>query len=170
MDKKNLANYITVTRIIGTFFVLFSETLSKPFFIAYIYSGFSDVLDGFVARTLKIESNIGRKLDSVSDLFFYTTMVIKLWPHLVKILPSYIITAIWVILGIRIAIYLFFYIGQKKFLSNHTILNKISGAMIFCVPFVIENKMFVTYATMIVVVVAAAALYDMMLVINNKEK
>ena len=48
--KKNLANIITTTRLIGTIALLFTEPLSKAFYAIYIWCGFSDILDGFVAR------------------------------------------------------------------------------------------------------------------------
>ncbi len=73
MVKRNLANIITVTRIIGTFIMIFTDTLSTAFFVTFIYSGVSDVLDGLIARKLNIQSTLGRKLDSFSDLFFLSS-------------------------------------------------------------------------------------------------
>ncbi|MBQ5555857.1 MAG: CDP-alcohol phosphatidyltransferase family protein, partial [Erysipelotrichaceae bacterium] len=48
--RKNLANIITFTRILGTLCLIFLTPLTLPFFVVYIWCGLSDVLDGFVAR------------------------------------------------------------------------------------------------------------------------
>ena len=162
--KKNIANIITITRIIGTLVMMFTEVLSIPFYIAYIYSGLSDVLDGYLARKLHIESNLGRKLDSISDLLFYTTMMIKIWPYLVAYLPTYIWVMIWVTLGLRIIIYLYIGIRDKALLSNHTILNKATGTLLFGLPFFIKHKSFVVYSTIVASVAFIAALYEATLI------
>lgn len=166
--KKNIANIVTFTRILGTCVMWFTDVLTTPFYIAYVYSGLSDVLDGFLARRLQIESDFGRKLDSISDLFFYTTMMIKIWPFLVKYLPKIIWILIWITLGIRVALYVSVSLGQKVLLSNHTYLNKATGAMMFPLPFIVESKGFVAYSTVVIALAIAAALYDMSLVIRRK--
>ena len=48
----------------------------------YIYCGISDILDGFIARKTKNESEIGAKLDSVSDIIFVVVAMIKILPFL----------------------------------------------------------------------------------------
>ena len=162
--KENIANIITITRIIGTAIMIFTEVLSVPFYIAYIYSGLSDILDGFLARKLHIESNLGRKLDSISDLFFYTTMMIKIWPYLVEYLPTYIWAVIWITLALRICLYLYIGIKDKKLLSNHTILNKATGTLMFGLPFFVKKQGFVIYSTIVAGVAFAAAVYETTLV------
>lgn len=166
--KKNIANIVTFTRILGTCAMWLTEVLSLPFYIAYIYSGLSDVIDGFLARKLHIESDFGRKLDSISDLFFYTTMMIKIWPYLVKYLPQEVWILIWITLGIRIALYLVVSLGQKKLLSNHTYLNKATGASMFLLPFFVEVDFFVPYSEMVLALAIIAALYEIVLVIKRK--
>lgn len=160
MIKKNLANIITVTRIIGTIFLIFNRIMSTPFLIAYIYCGLSDVIDGYIARKLKIESYIGRKLDSVSDLFFYTVMMIKIWPFLVAYLPGFMWNVIWIILGIRICLYVHTQIKHHELLANHTILNKATGVVMFLLPFVVVTKYFLLYAAMVETIAMTAAIYE----------
>ena len=168
--RKNIANIITFTRIIATIIMVFTSVLSPSFFIAYTYAGLSDVIDGFIARRLHIESDFGRKLDSVSDLLFYTSMMIKIWPYLVAYLPLYIWALIWTVFGIRLALYLFVSIGQRKLLSNHTYLNKATGCLMFLIPFLLETKYFVSYAKLVVYVALLSAVYEIVLVIKGKTK
>lgn len=168
MIKKNIANIITITRIIGTFVMINTEVLSVPFYIAYIYAGLSDILDGFLARKLKIESDVGKKLDSISDLFFYTTMMIKIWPYLVKYLPVYVWIIIWTVVGIRILLYLIVLIKNKSLLSNHTVFNKATGLLMFFLPFLVENRLFVAYSTFVALLSLVAVLYEISLILKNK--
>jgi phosphatidylglycerophosphate synthase len=67
--RENSANIITVSRIfmIPILGYLAIDSQKWPFFMVGILVTFSDVLDGFVARKLKIESDLGRKLDSIAD-------------------------------------------------------------------------------------------------------
>lgn len=168
--KKNIANIITFTRIIGTIVMAFSRVRSKLFYVFYIFSGLTDVLDGYVARKLKIESDFGRKLDSISDLLFYTTMMIKIWPYLVNGLSNKAWTAIWTTFAVRVALYIFGSLSKKEFLSNHTCLNKLTGFMLFFVPLLIGTKAFTPYSISVIVVAFIAALYETILVIKQRSK
>ena len=53
---KDAANYISISRIIMSLILFFTETFSIPFYIIYIYCGISDMLDGFIARKIKNEN------------------------------------------------------------------------------------------------------------------
>ncbi len=48
--KKHLANIITGLRIVGSLVLLFFDVLSFPFYITYLLCGFSDMIDGTIAR------------------------------------------------------------------------------------------------------------------------
>ena len=76
MNKiKNIPNFITMLRILGTICLFFVEPFTVAFFVIYSLAGITDVLDGFVARRLKATSEFGAKLDSASDLVFYAAMI-----------------------------------------------------------------------------------------------
>ena len=165
--KKNIANIVTFTRIIGTCVMCFTNVLTPPFYIAYVYSGLSDVLDGFLARRLHIESDFGRKLDSISDLIFYTTMVIKIWPYMVKGLSTEAWICIWTIAGIRVALYIIGSFVKKEFLSNHTYLNKLTGFVLFFAPLLIDTKAFAPYCYVVIAIAFIAAMYEIILVVKE---
>ena len=150
--KKHLANIITMTRIISCICMIFTETLSYPFYCFYIWCGFSDILDGFVARTLKITSSFGSKLDTISDLTLYTVMMIKILPYLRKGLNNYIWILIYAVITIRFLHYLFVFFLHKQLSSRHTIPNKITGAMMFALPFFCNNKYLPHYSLCVLAV------------------
>lgn len=75
--KKHLANIITGLRIIGSVVLLFFDVPSLPFYITYLLCGFSDMIDGTVARKTNAVSSFGSKLDTVADIVFMAACAVK---------------------------------------------------------------------------------------------
>lgn len=169
MIIRNLANIITASRILLTIVMIFLPTLSSEFMIVYSLAGISDVLDGFIARKTKTVSKLGSKLDSVADLTFYTVMMHKIMPFLKKYLSDLIWCGIFLTLIIRIALYTYVGIKDKKFISNHTILNKATGLLLFFLPFTINTKYFLPYSGIICSVALIAAIYEVYLTFRKRE-
>lgn len=160
MLRPYIADIITLTRIIGSIDLLSTKVFTKEFFVIYTYCGISDALDGFVARKLKTESKLGSVLDSISDLIFYSMLFYKIWPTLKDVLPAFFFTIIWTIFGIRVSCYAYVYAKEKKFASEHFKLNKITGLMLFVLPYIIKTNFFVYYAAVVCLVAFIAAIYE----------
>lgn len=62
---KKIPNYISFTRIIFSLILIFIKPLSMSFYSIYIICGFTDIMDGFIARKTGTTSRIGAKLDSM---------------------------------------------------------------------------------------------------------
>jgi cardiolipin synthase (CMP-forming) len=83
MNRKNIPNYLTYLRIaaIPALCVVFylegnwSRYLSAAVFLA---AAITDWLDGYVARVLKAQSNIGRFLDPIADKLIVATALLLL--------------------------------------------------------------------------------------------
>ena len=134
---KNIANYISVSRIIMSIILFITETFSIAFYTIYIYCGISDMLDGFIARKSKNESDIGARLDSVADIIFVIAAMIKILPILN--LANEIIIWVVFIVFIKILNVTCSYIYYKKIVLPHTTINKITGFILFIAPFIIVN-------------------------------
>lgn len=104
---------------------------STGFYVVYTFGGLTDAVDGTVARKLKLESEFGAKLDSVADLLFYAVMLLKLLPHLIRLLPAWLWWSVGAVLAIRAAAYVSAFCRYKRFASLHTWLNKATGACAF---------------------------------------
>lgn len=171
MLKKNAANIITCTRIIGTAVMIFMPTLSLGFYIAYAYAGITDVVDGYVARKTGTASDFGAKLDSISDLFFYISMLLKILPVLIQELPNFVMNSIYFIFAFRICLYVFEGIHRHKFVSNHTVFNKATGFMLYFVPFLLKmpiSTVFASvYASAICILGIIAAIYEIVILRKN---
>ncbi len=134
---KNIANYISVSRIIMSIILFVTEAFSLVFCIIYIYCGISDMLDGFVARKSKNTSKIGARLDSISDIIFVAIATVKILP--VLSLSNGIIIWIIIIALIKIINVICSYIYYKKIILPHTIANKTTGFLVFIAPLIIVN-------------------------------
>jgi len=84
----NLPNFISFIRILMApvlFYFAFNQ-MPVWFLAALMFSAFTDVLDGFLARTFNQITAMGSRLDSWGDFTVYTTMAICawiLWPDIV---------------------------------------------------------------------------------------
>lgn len=82
-----LPNLISATRILiaPLLFAFAIQQMEVWFLGALIFSGLTDVIDGFLARRLKLTSALGAHLDSWGDFIIYLTMAACawiLWPEL----------------------------------------------------------------------------------------
>ena len=168
--KKQLANIITLSRLIGTFVLIFLEPLSKEFFLCYLWCGLSDILDGFIARKTNTISKFGSRLDSVSDLFLYTVMMVRIKPELDRIDPAYFWILIYIAVGIRLLCYIVVGIRHHYFISRHTIFNKLSGLLMFFLPASLKLKNPFPYSVLTLCVGTLAVFIDIFYLIRNKGK
>lgn len=148
---------------------MFLEPFTNTFYYVYSYCGISDVLDGVVARSLNIMSSLGSVLDSISDLLFYSVMMIKVLPKLRMILPEYIWLFVYIVLFLRLMCYTFVYFRMNKIASRHTIYNKMTGLLVFFIPFVIKTPYMLIYSIAILIV-AYYSVFDEVLYIRRRIK
>lgn len=134
----NVPNGMTALRIAGALCLLFIRPLCPMFFVTYTLAGFTDVLDGWTARRMGSASEFGAKLDSIADLTLYAVMLIKVFPVLWRKLPPGIWFAVAAILAMRLSAYIVAAVKYQRFASLHTYLNKLTGAAVFAVPYVIS--------------------------------
>ena len=79
---KHIANILTGCRIFGSVLLLFFPAFSLGFYIIYFFCGFSDMLDGTIARKTNAVSSFGSKLDTAADFVFMAVCAVKLLPKM----------------------------------------------------------------------------------------
>ena len=127
-----MANTITGIRILLSVALLFCPAFSPTFYALYIAAGFSDMIDGAVARKTGSVSEFGSRLDTIADIVFVAVCLIKLLPVLDVPVWLYIWTA--VIAMIKLFNIAIGYIRQKEFISVHSAINKVTGGLLFVFP------------------------------------
>ena len=133
---KHIANILTGCRIFGSVLLLFFPAFSLGFYITYILCGFSDMIDGTIARKTSSASKFGSRLDTVADLVFVVASLFKLLPAIR--IPQWL--WIWggVIAVIKTSNIICGYVSKKQFIFLHTIMNKATGLLLFLLPLTIS--------------------------------
>ena len=130
--KKYIANIITGCRVAFSLPLLFIPLSSTWFYILYLFCGFTDMIDGTIARKTRTVSKFGAKLDTVADFIFMLVCSIKILP--LTYIPVWLWGWIIVIALIKIFNIAFVFIRKKKLISIHSALNKITGFALFLLP------------------------------------
>lgn len=152
---------ITSLRIIGAIALIIITPFTKLFYAVYLVCGASDVLDGFVARRFGWTSDIGSKIDSFADIFFYAVVLVKTLPVLWATLPRNIWFILGVVLVLRLILYIKYAIIDHEFGHPHTYLNKFSSFTIFFIVLFIKTRIAVVYCYVSVFIALAAVLYEL---------
>ena len=156
--KKNTANLITAFRIVFSIMLLFCSAFSAQFYALYLLAGATDVFDGIVARKTKTESGFGAKFDTVSDFVFFVICLIKLLPVLDLKVWMYVLTA--VIAVIKAANIISACVLYKKFVAAHTVMNKVTGILLFALPIAVRFVELKYYAIPVFAVAVFAAVQE----------
>ena len=130
--KKYIANIITSSRIIFSLPLLFIPLSSAWFYVFYLFCGFTDMIDGTIARKTGAVSKLGAKLDTIADFVFMLVCFIKILP-LIRI-ALWLWVWIIIIASIKIFNIALIFIRKKKLISIHSVLNKITGFALFLLP------------------------------------
>ena len=150
----NLPNGITLLRILCSLTLLFCMPLSLPFYVLYAAAGLSDIFDGLIARKTNTASKFGAKLDTFADIVFAAVTLIKLLPILE--LPVWIIIWVGVIALIKLVDIVVGFVRRHTLTAVHSVINKVTGALLFMLPFTIPI-INIRYTAPIVCVVATVA-------------
>ena len=165
--KKYIANIITSSRIIFSLPLLFISISSACFYILYLFCGFTDMIDGTIAKKTGAVSNFGAKLDTVADFVFMLVCWVKILP-LIHI-PVWLWAWITLIALIKIFNIVLVFIHKKKLISMHSVLNKATGIALFLLPLTMAFAP-ITYSVAIICVLATiAAIQEIYFIAKGQE-
>lgn len=141
--KGMIANVITGCRIVVSLMMLLFSAYSPWFNICYLLAGVTDMVDGTIARKLGTCSEFGERFDTVADFVFVVVAAFKLLP-VINIGP-----VIWLWIGIiaviKVINIVIGFVQHKKIVAVHSWANRITGLLLFVLPFsiyVIDIKYF----------------------------
>lgn len=90
------------------------------------------MIDGIVARKTDSVSEFGSHLDTVADIAFLSSALIKILPAID--VPKWSLIWIFVIAVIKIVNIILGFIRDKRFFAEHTVMNKFTGFLLFLFP------------------------------------
>lgn len=166
VQMRNIANLITITRILGTTVLVFIKPFSEPFFIIYSICGISDILDGMIARKMNLVSKNGQILDSIADFFMVIVFVFIFMLNFK--FPLFGTHWVIIILIIRLTSLSVGFIRYKQLTFLHTYANKLTGIVLFCFPFMYIGLGLYTTTILVCFIASISAMEE--LIINTVSK
>ena len=130
--KKHIANIITASRAVFSVPLLFIPLSSAWFYTLYLFCGFTDMIDGTVARKTGAVSKFGSRLDTFADFVFVLVCSIKILPMMH--IPVWLWVWISIIALIKMFNFALVFVRKKELLSIHSMLNKVTGFALFLLP------------------------------------
>jgi CDP-diacylglycerol--glycerol-3-phosphate 3-phosphatidyltransferase len=117
----NLPNLVSLIRILMAPVLLYFAVMQQPnwFMGTLLFAVFTDVLDGFLARTLKQITTMGSHLDSWGDFVIYSTMAVCAWILWPDILQRELLYFSLIVLSFTLPAVVG-YIKFQRFTSYHT--------------------------------------------------
>ena len=148
------ANIITLVRVLCSIALLFCPVFSVAFYSLYIAAGLTDIADGWVARKTNTVSELGSKLDTIADFIFVVVCLFKLIP--VLDVPVWLYVWIGIIALIKVINIVSGYVVQKRFVAIHSMMNKVTGILLFALPLTI-SFIDMKYSAVVVCIIATFA-------------
>ena len=127
-----MPNILTSIRIVCAAALVACPTFSTWFYAVYLLGGASDVLDGVAARRLKTETPFGAKFDTVADVIFTAVVILKVLRAID--IPLWLLIWIGGIAVIKCFNIIRGFVLHKRFVAEHTVLNKLCGVLLFLIP------------------------------------
>jgi len=130
--KKNefwtIPNVITSYRLFMAPVILYFIISGQEalFAIFLVINLLTDVIDGYIARRFKMETEIGARLDAFADYFTYILVFIGLFVFKLDDLKPYLVSAI-IFISMLVLTVIVSLIKFRKFHSYHTIIEKSGG-------------------------------------------
>ena len=117
----NIPNLVSFIRILMAPVLFYFALTQQPYWFigVLLFAEFTDVLDGFLARTLNQITEMGSRLDSWGDFVIYSTMAVCAWILWPDILQDESLYFIIIVLSFTLPA-LIGYIKFQRFTSYHT--------------------------------------------------
>ena len=133
-----MANLLTTARIICGILLLCFPAFSKQYYWFAVLGGFTDAIDGSVARRVGKATRFGAVYDTAADMVFTLAMMIKAVGTVV--IPLWL--AIWIVMifilkALNAAAG---FIKYRRFVSVHSLLNRLCGAAVFVLLLLIGGE------------------------------
>ena len=167
--RVTIPNCITLFRIAGTLGLLAVRPMTPVFFVLYTLCGISDALDGWLARRLHMTSEFGARLDSIADLLFYFVMLMKLIPELTALLPWPFWCAVGAVVLVRLTAYAVAAVKFRRFAALHTKFNKLTGLLVFALPYVLSLPFATGYCWCVCCVAAGSSVHELCIHICRRD-
>ena len=128
----NIPNILSASRLfcLPLLFVLLYMRLDMAFLVTYMIVGSTDFFDGQIARRFNMKTELGKKLDSFADIFFYVSTA---W-FVAVLFPKYLAPNNILLIVFFSLFFLSFVVSGifcKKPIMMHTFLLRLNGVLVY---------------------------------------
>lgn len=127
-----MANFLTTIRLVCGLLLPCFPSFSRGFYVCYLLAGFTDTLDGPIARTWNEVSEFGAKFDTVADTVFVLSVLYKVLSAVH--VPLWMGAWIGVIALIKAGNVLMGFVLYRKYVAVHSAANRVCGVLVFATP------------------------------------
>ena len=124
------------------------------------------MIDGTIARKTNSTSKFGSQLDTVADFVFVVVSLFKLSPAIH--IPGWLWFWGGVIAVIKTGNIIWGFISKKQFISLHTIMNKVTGFLLFLLPLILSFVELKYICTAVCSIATFAAIQEAVYIAENK--
>lgn len=161
----SIPNILSLSRILLSFAIFFVAEHPPILFAFVVLCGVTDVLDGFLARKLHCESDLGARLDSLGDLLYYSALAFYMIRYQMPLIQTYIggIITIFVIKTLSLVVSK---LRNGRIYSLHTYGNKLTGVLVVvsvCLILLTDTGLFVSILVIVGILSATEELLIMCL-------
>ena len=162
-----IPNCISLCRMFFSLFLFAVKPFSAAFYAIYIICGFSDMIDGVIARKTGVISRLGARLDTMADMTMTAVLFVVLYP----IVHPATAVAVWIIsiAMIRFASMVIVLVKYKTFAMLHTYGNKITGILLFLFPIVLPYIHRTALLYILCSVASLSAIEELMIHLTSRE-
>lgn len=155
-ENINVPNILSASRffLLPILFVFAFKDMRIAFVISYILVGATDYFDGLIARKWNMMTEVGKKLDSFSDLFFYLAsafFLFKLHEPVITATPN--LALILAFLCLLVLSFIISGILCKKPIMMHTIILKLNAVILY-LAVILAEFMEIKYTTYVIMILA----------------
>lgn len=139
LDMRWIPNALTLLRCLCAALLPLLGVESIAFIVVYVTAGVTDALDGFLARRWRTATRFGSSFDSLADMLFTLTLLYVLMTFLHW--PSWLTIWIVILAMLKVMTLIIGWLRYRQVAFLHTVLNKLSGLVIFVAPmFIIQTR------------------------------
>ena len=156
-----------MSRILGSILMLFFPVFSVSFYALYLFCGVTDMVDGTIARKTGAVSEFGEKLDSFADFLFVAVSLVKFLPAID--IPKWMWFWGMIIVAIKVCNIAWGIIFIRKFITPHTLMNKLTGLLLFLLPLTFFLMELQYSAVLVCVIATISAIQEGHIIRNGQE-
>ena len=165
-----MANAVTGIRVVCALALIFCPPFSVWFYLFCTVGGISDVLDGILARHLGKETKFGAQFDTIADTLFIGIVILKT----VRAIPVPLWSIIWIvcIAVMKIINMISGFVIYKRFVCEHTVMNKLCGVLLFAFPLclgLLSHKAVTGMIALLCAIATVAAIQEGVYIRTGKE-